>query len=253
MGRAHLIRRKIRKNSAPRISAKVSLRAAAARISDPVPDTLGERVYQALKRDIIRGVYQSGEAMSEKALAQRYRGSRTPVREAAVRLQQENLLRLVPNRGYFVTSITIKEMNDIYEFRASVEGACAELAATKGVDQALLEELTRFGRTPYQVDDRESYVRFIEADTAFHIGIARLTRNQLLIRTVSDMRCQMERIMFSTIEVGYFGEMPVREHCEILEAIVARNPELARRRMSEHILGSRDKVLQIASGRSRTA
>src|ERR1043165_4886404 len=69
--------------------------------------SLGDRVYQALKRDIITGVFQSGEALTEKNLAKRYRGSRTPVREAAVRLQQENLLRIVPNRGYFVRHITI--------------------------------------------------------------------------------------------------------------------------------------------------
>ena len=69
--------------------------------------TLSEKVYRAFKRDIIHSVYQPGEALSEKALADRYKGSRTPVREAAVRLQNERLLRIVPNRGYFVAQITL--------------------------------------------------------------------------------------------------------------------------------------------------
>ncbi|HEV2617841.1 MAG TPA: GntR family transcriptional regulator, partial [Candidatus Acidoferrales bacterium] len=73
--------------------------------------TLSERLYQALKRDIIRGVYPPGEALGEKDLAKRYKGSRTPVREAAVRLQQENLLRIIPNRGYFASSMTIHWLN----------------------------------------------------------------------------------------------------------------------------------------------
>src|SRR5258708_6403789 len=90
--------------------------------------SLGDRVYQALKRDIITGVFPSGDALTEKQLAKRYRGSRTPVREAAVRLQQENLLRIVPNRGYFVRHITINELSELYEYRAALEGACAELA-----------------------------------------------------------------------------------------------------------------------------
>src|SRR5712692_11737821 len=60
--------------------------------------TLSEKIYRAFKRDIIHGVYQPGEALSEKELAERYKGSRTPVREAAVRLQNERLLRIVSNR-----------------------------------------------------------------------------------------------------------------------------------------------------------
>src|SRR4029077_2056515 len=100
--------------------------------------SLSERVYQALKQDIIRGVFQPGEALSEKDLAKRYRGSRTPVREAAVRLQQENLMQIVANRGYFISQITIQNVNEIYDFRAAVEGACAELAAQSNWDQVLL-------------------------------------------------------------------------------------------------------------------
>jgi DNA-binding GntR family transcriptional regulator len=93
--------------------------------------TLGEKVYRALKRDIIHGVYQPGESLNEKDLAKRYKGSRTPVREAAVRLQNERLLRIVPNRGYFVTQITLQVLSDIYEFRCAVECEAAQLAAFK--------------------------------------------------------------------------------------------------------------------------
>src|SRR5207253_2767517 len=125
--------------------------------------------------------------------AKRYRGSRTPVREAAVRLQQENLLRIVPNRGYFVRHVTINELNELYEYRAALEGACAELAARKGGDQAALDEMRRLGQIHFEKNDRPSYERFIEADTAFHLALAQLTRNQLLVNAVRAVRCQMER------------------------------------------------------------
>ena len=74
-------------------------------------DSLSERVYQSLKRDIITGVHQAGEALSEKDLAEKYASSRTPVREAAVRLQHDNLLRVVPNRGYFITKISVQDFD----------------------------------------------------------------------------------------------------------------------------------------------
>jgi GntR family transcriptional regulator, rspAB operon transcriptional repressor len=213
--------------------------------------TLSEKVYGAFKRDIIHGVYQPGESLSEKDLAIRYKGSRTPVREAAVRLQNERLLSIVTNRGYFVSQIGIQDVNDIYEFRAAVEGACAELAAQKSSGNGSIEKLEQLAQTTYKVDDHASYVRFIEADTEFHMGIALVTRNPLLIRAVADMRSQMERIMFAAIDGGYYGELPMREHCDIIEAIQNRDPQLARKRMCDHIYISKDKVLRMASGGSR--
>jgi GntR family transcriptional regulator, rspAB operon transcriptional repressor len=209
--------------------------------------TLSEKVYRAFKRDIIHGVYQPGEALSEKELAERYKGSRTPVREAAVRLQNERLLRIVPNRGYFVSQITLQVLNDIYEFRTAVECAAAELAAMKGTDQELLRKLAELSQVTCSADDRDSCVRFIEADTAFHVTIARLSRNQMVVQAVSEARSQMERIMFAAIDINYFGEAPGREHREILKTIQDRDPELARQRMYEHIMQSKDKVLGLTS------
>ncbi len=213
--------------------------------------TLGQRVYRALKKDIITGQYQPGEALSEKTLAKRYHSSRTPVREAAARLQQEHLMRIVPNRGYFITQITIQWVNEIYEFRAAVEGACAELAAQNNWDQAVMKQLSELANAEHRVDDRNGYIRFIEADTEFHNAIAGLTRNPLLIRAVADMRSQMERIMYASIDAGYYGELPVMEHQGIVEAIQNRDAALARKRMCDHIYVSKDKVLRLAGGSSR--
>ena len=240
----------------PKRKRASSLSANELHIKMPVTNeasngTLSQRVYLALKKDIITGQYQPGEALSEKELAKRYHGSRTPVREAAARLQHEHLVRIVANRGYFITQISFQWVNEIYEFRAAVEGASAELAAQKSWDQATLDHMLDLANTERKVDDRASYMRFIEADTEFHIAIAKLTRNPLLIRAVADMRSQMERIMYASIEAGYYGELPVSEHCGIVEAIQNRDPALARKRMCDHIYISKDKVLRLASGSSR--
>jgi DNA-binding GntR family transcriptional regulator len=236
-------RRASKRESAP-VAIPERLTTLAAK---PASSSLGDRVYQALKRDIITGVFQSGEALTEKMLAKRYRGSRTPVREAAVRLQQENLLRIVPNRGYFVRHITINELNELYEYRAALEGACAELAARKGADETVLADMHRLGEIHFQKDDRASYERFIAADTAFHLALAQLTRNRLLLHAVRDVRCQMERIMYAAIDIHYYGESPAKEHAGILDAIQRRDGERARKLMQEHIFISKDKVLQLAS------
>lgn len=211
-------------------------------------ETLSQRVYSALKKDIITDMYQPADVLGEKELAMRYQSSRTPVREAAVRLQQEHFLRIIPNRGYFIAQITIQWVNEVYDFRAAVEGASAELAAQANWDRAAIANLRQLAETEHRVDDRAGHLRFIEADTELHIEIAQLTRNQLLIKAVSDMRSQMERIMYASIDAGYYGEVPVREHCDIVDAIQNRDPSLARKRMCEHIYVSKNKVLRMTQG-----
>ncbi|HET7439804.1 MAG TPA: GntR family transcriptional regulator [Terriglobales bacterium] len=212
-----------------------------------VRDTLSEKVYHAFKRDIVQGVYAPGEPLTEKVLAKIYKGSRTPIREAALRLQQERLLRIVPNRGYFISQITLQDLNEVYEYRTAVECAAAELAAQKGAGAEVVSELRKLGAISYRTDDRASYVKFIEADTAFHMGIARLSGNQMLVRAVGDARCYMERIMYAAIDIHYYGEFPTREHQDILKAVQERNPALARQRMYDHIMQSQGKVLRLAS------
>ena len=236
--------RSVRRKITPTRESKPALVVGSNR------STLGERVYQQLRHEIIHGVFQSGEAINEKVLATRYRGSRTPVREAVMRLQQENLLRLVPNKGYFVSHLTIHELNEMYEYRSELEGFSAEMAARRWTSLSLVEKLAALAHSQYRTDDRASYEHFIEADTEFHVGIAQLTRNRLVVRAVADVRCQMERIMFAAIDIGYYGEVPAREHTEILEAIRRRDAAAARKLMYDHIVGSKDKVLRLASGSS---
>jgi len=212
-----------------------------------VRDKLSEKVYKALKRDIVRGVHPAGEPLIEKDLAKRYKSSRTPVREAALRLQEDRLLRIVPNRGYFVSQITLQELNDVYEYRTAVECAAAELAARKGTDEELLQWLSELAEVSYRTDSIESYTEFIDADTTFHVGIARLSRNQMLVRAVSEARCQMERIMYAAIDIHYYGEVPTREHKAIMRAIREHKPDAARKHMYDHIVQSKDKVLRLTT------
>jgi hypothetical protein len=73
-----------------------------------------------------------------------------------------------------------------------------------------LAQLVELANTSYRTDSRESYVQFIEADTFFHLGIARLSRNQMLVRAVNEARSQMERIMYAAIDIHYYGEVPAR-------------------------------------------
>jgi DNA-binding GntR family transcriptional regulator len=233
------------------VRTKKSRSTSTATVKSRNGISLGEHVYQSLKVDIVQGTFRPGEALTEQDLAARYHSSRTPVREAALRLQRENLMQIVANRGYFITEISIQSVNDIYDFRAAIEGASAENASQSNWDPNFMEKLKKLAEMEFVIEDRASYRRFIEADTEFHVCIAQLSRNPLLIRAVEDMRCQMERIMYASVEIGYYGEMPMHEHFNILQAIQQRDAPLARKRMCDHVYISKDKVLGVASRGSR--
>jgi GntR family transcriptional regulator, rspAB operon transcriptional repressor len=162
------------------------------------------------------------------------------------------LVSIIPNRGYFVTNLTIKEMNDLYEYRAAVESACVELLCGARLQPEALAALGEVGC--FRADHDGKFAEFIRADTDFHVGLARLTHNTLMLRSIAQLRSQTERIFFAAeeaIEVCYYGEVPAKQHTAILQAIRRNNPELARRLMREHILSSKNQMLELAGRDSR--
>lgn len=205
---------------------------------------LTERVFQALKRDIITGHFKPGEGLMETVLAKRYATSRTPVRQAAARAEHENLLRSVPNKGYFVKPISIEELNELYQWRMIIEGACAELAAKKPHTPEVLKQMRHYATVDYDGGNRQSYVRFIEADRGFHVGLARMTRNRFLLQTVEELRNWVDRLLHVSIEVDDHVVL-LASHLEIFRAVEERNPQLAKKRMVEHVLESKTKVFDL--------
>ena len=102
--------------------------------------SLSARVFHAIREDILNGKYQANEELKEKSIGEDLGVSRTPVREALRQLELEGLVRIIPNKGAFVEGITLKDVKDIYEIRALLEGLCARWAA-ENITQEQIEEL----------------------------------------------------------------------------------------------------------------
>jgi DNA-binding GntR family transcriptional regulator len=246
------VTRSLKPNGQSKLRKRAEARAGSELRKTPgKPNGLGsltEHVYQAMKADIVTGVLSGGTSVTENDLAIRYQASRTPVREAALRLQHEDLLRIVPNCGYFISALTVQEVNDMYEFRAAIESACAELVARRPIPDAVYYELLDFAQIQCKTNSGSDYEKFIQADTAFHVGIARLTQNSMMIRAVTNLRCHADRILFAathSLELIYYGELPAREHLAILESIRSGDADLARKLVREHILNAKRRILQL--------
>jgi DNA-binding GntR family transcriptional regulator len=139
--------------------------------------TLVEHAYRVIKHGILRGEFPEGSFLGEAEILARCGIGRTPFREACNRLHNEQLLEVVPRRGYFVPELSFRAVRDLLETRIVLEGIAAELAAlrAKPAEIASLEskykEALKAARTPGDLDT------FIEANQEFHLQIAHMTHN----------------------------------------------------------------------------
>jgi DNA-binding GntR family transcriptional regulator len=207
---------------------------------------LTEQIYEDLKRDIITGHFRSGDSLTEEQLAQRYSASRTPVRQAAARAQQQGFLRYVPNKGYFVSLMNTRDLDELYQWRMLVEAASAELAAKRKHADTTIENLKRHAFVPFVTGNKAKYTRFIQADRAFHVGVARLTHNKFLVRTVEGIRDWVDRVLYTAaaIDYGDYGDS-LAKHEQILKAIENQDWQSARKLMLEHILESKARAYEL--------
>jgi len=149
--------------------------------------TLVDRAYRLLKHGILHGEFAEGSFLTESAIQSRHSIGRTPFREACNRLHNEQLLEVVPRRGYFVPELSFRAVRDLLETRILLEGVAAELAVLRAEPDEIetLEQYYREARTAARTPS--GLDALIEANQRFHLQIARMTHNrefEMLLRGV---------------------------------------------------------------------
>jgi DNA-binding GntR family transcriptional regulator len=196
--------------------------------------TESKRIYRELKQDIVTCTLAPGLSISEQEMCDRYRASRTPVREACRKLCEESLMQMVPFRGYSIPSLTIEEYRNLRELQAAVDPAVAALAAERATP-AQIKEMEGWATYEYNVGQRNSYYTFLEWNRSFHICIAAATRNQAFLDIVMNVQTRLMRYYYQVIVMDSYGPELVAEHHDLVRAIKAGNSDLARQRAEEHL------------------
>lgn len=212
------------------------------RTSDPsVPSDAPqvERAYRSIKTGIVEGRYAPGAPLSEVMLAREHGMSRTPIREGLARLWQERYLERVVGHGYFVARVTVQSIHDTFDVRRLLEGAAAARAAQLATVEEI-EQLRTLAALPAGVEGRpdEAPERYRDAEAAnvrFHLAIAAAARNGLALELIERCLGQVDRFMSLGVHFGPVHAGATEAHLEIVEAIARREPEIARRRMEEHL------------------
>ncbi|GAA3096828.1 GntR family transcriptional regulator [Streptomyces rectiviolaceus] len=193
-----------------------------------------ERVADALRAALIAGELRAGEVYSAPTLAVRFGVSATPVREAMLDLAKEGLVDTVPNKGFRVTAVSEKQLDEYKHIRALIEiPTTAELATS--ADPAALEALRPVAREIVTAAADGDLIAYVEADIRFHLGLLALSGNDHLVEVVGDLRKRSRLYGLQALVDAGRLEASAEEHLEILDALLARDEEAVRAVMTRHL------------------
>jgi DNA-binding GntR family transcriptional regulator len=198
---------------------------------------LRENIYDALRAEVLGCRLLPGQEIREQDLAARFSVSRSPVREALLRLAREGLVTVMPRRGYRVNRISVGDARDLFGFRLVVEPACARLAAGKASDDTL-RSLDRFRKFNGSGD-------FIEYNRAFHRAVSAASGNPRMAAVACDLienADRLVRVSIRAIQGRDTGKL-VQEHAAIIDALQRRDARHAARLLRAHIGDARKRIL----------
>ncbi|MDY0884436.1 GntR family transcriptional regulator [Dongia soli] len=211
--------------------------------------TLRASVYESLKGMIVTGDLQPGTRVTESELAERLNVSRTPVREALNRLEQDGLVVGRPRQGYTVKDFDLHTFREAFEIRELLDGYAAELA-TANIDAAGKERLRGMVQECERLaalSDHSTEAMFAELQLGIdiHRVIAEIGGNETLCQVLSGLfdKCQH----YVWMELLWLDEWKAArdEHMEIVEAICNGKASLAGELARKHVQGSRNNILRL--------
>lgn len=205
--------------------------------------SLTEQAYATLRGQIITCQMQPGLEISELELSERFSMSKTPVREALMRLCLEGLVESFPRRGYRVAPVTIKAINDLFHVRAVLEGDAAALAC-RNLKEPDFSHLKQLADASYKLDENKSREDFVHANHEFHLYISRASGNPRLHALVVTHLEEGQRFFHLGAQARDVNSETNREHHDLLSVLREANPQRARQVMSEHIESTRNGLLQ---------
>jgi DNA-binding GntR family transcriptional regulator len=205
------------------------------------------QAYRTIKAYILENRYPPGHQVLEQQLADDMGMSRTPVREALIRLQDEGLVELIPRRGMRVVPLSPEDMREIYEVLTALEVAAVELAARRTLtdkDLAPLGDALQAMETRLAADDLDGWAL---ADARFHNALINLAGNKRLASLAATLGDQVHRARMVTLRLRPRPVRSIEEHREVLEALRAGDGALAGKQHRRHRRRSAQLLLDLLS------
>lgn len=200
-------------------------------------------VYERIRGEILSCALRPGTQLQEKDLAEKYGVSKSPIRDALLRLQEQHLIEVLPRKGYRVTPISMTAIGEMYEMRAILECSCVR----RLIEHASDTELAALDAVAAAPQD-SGVAQWIQYNRLFHLALARASGNSRLTRATSEVIEQFDRLIYMNLsnvlrEAGNLQQF-VDEHTAIVAAIRRRDKRAAVALTREHVEASRELLLE---------
>ncbi len=213
-----------------------------ARIPGQSGKKSGAELVSAIRADIISHALKPGQQLHEEELGEKYGVSRTPIREAFLRLEQEGLVKIFPHRGVQISELTEQDIEEIIEIRMELEAMAARVAALK-MTLEQHKELKKIEKILDLAANSDNSVLSFEADTRLHDLILLAAGNSRAYTIIKSLNSQIMRIRFLTGHRPGRIATSVAEQKEVIRTLLARDPLKAERAMRVHLLNARTQLL----------
>lgn len=204
--------------------------------------SLADQVFDRLENDIIQGVYPKGEILTELKLVEQLGVSRTPIREALRRLEQERLIEDT-GKGSRVLGITEEDLLDIMTIRERVEGVAAYYATLNMTPEALQEMTHLVDLQEFYFEKRDSE-RLRQVDDQFHDSICLMSRRTVIMDTLIPLHRKTRRYRRISMDDWNRTAKTKAEHYEIYKAMAAGDAELAAKLTAQHITNAKEHMME---------
>lgn len=199
-----------------------------------VSNSISNQVYEELKRNIVSLHLRPGSNISEKEISDQLEVSRTPVREAFVRLAQEELLEIYPQKGTLVSLIDLNDVKETLFIRESLEKATIRLACQNFTLNQLQNLKNNMVMQENSIKNSDFHT-FLELDEEFHRIIAEMSQKRKVWSAIQRSDAHLKRIRVLSLTDEYKGNILFNEHKEILEAVEERDEDKAERVLQNHL------------------
>lgn len=202
---------------------------------------LRDVVFQTLRKAILTGELKPGERLMEIHLASKLGVSRTPIREAIHKLELEGLVTILPRRGAMVSEISERGLKDVLEVRRDLDSFCAELASERITEEdkkRLVDANEAFNEA---VKTKDATI-MAKADVAFHDIIIEATGNERLVAMINNLAEQIFRYRFEYIKDETKRDNIIKEHKNLMDAII-KGDKLAAREASRVHIDNQEKAI----------
>lgn len=206
--------------------------------------SIADQIFEQLEHDILIGKYSRGEILTELRLSETLGVSRTPIREALRRLEQEHIIEETP-KGALVIGISLDDLEDMYEIRMRLEGMVAARTASRITEEGLLKmrealDLQKFYADKTEGDNSDNIKNL---DSKFHDLMFLYSGSKAFYDTLSPIHKKMIKYRKASVKVHSRAKQSVEEHEEIYRALAQHDAKKAEELATQHVKNARDNIL----------